>query len=39
MRVVVKKGWLFRDRATAGEIVPQTADTLDNKSALAKSGR
>jgi len=39
MRVVVKKGWLFRDRATAGEIIVQTADTLDNKSALAKSGR
>ena len=39
MRVVVKKGWLFRDRATAGEIIVQTADTLDNKSALAKSSR
>ena len=39
MRVVVKKGWLFRDRATAGEIIAQTADTLDNKSALAKSSR
>ena len=39
MRVVVKKGWVFRDRATAGEIVAQTADTLDNKSPLVKSGR
>ena len=39
LRVVVKKDWLFRDRATAGEIVAQTADTLDTKSALAKSGR
>ncbi len=39
MRVVVKKGWLFRDRATAGEIIVQAADTLDNKSSLAKSGR
>jgi len=39
LRVVVKKGWIFRDRATAGEIVAQTADALDNKSALAKSGR
>ena len=39
MRVVVKKGWLLRDRATAGEIIVQTADTLDNKSAIAKSGR
>jgi len=39
MRVVVKQGWFFRDRATAGEIIVQTADTLDNRSALAKSGR
>lgn len=39
MRVVVKKGWLFRDRATAGEIIVQTADTLDSKSALSKNGR
>jgi hypothetical protein len=39
MRVVVKKGWFLRDRATAGEIIVQTADTLDSKSALAKSGR
>jgi uncharacterized protein DUF3568 len=39
MRVVVKKGWLFRDRATAGEIIAQTVDTLDNKSALAKNSR
>ena len=39
MRVVVKKGWVFRDRATAGEIIVQTADTLDNRTALAKSGR
>jgi hypothetical protein len=39
MRVVVKKDWIFRDRATAGEIIAQTVDTLDNKSALTKSGR
>jgi len=39
MRVVVKKGWFLRDRATAGEIIVQTADTLDSKSALARSGR
>jgi hypothetical protein len=39
MRVVVKKGWLLRDRATAGEIIAQTADTLDSKSALARGGR
>lgn len=39
MRVVVKQGWFFRDRATAGEIIAQTADTLDSRSALAKSSR
>lgn len=39
MRVVVKKDWIFRDRATAGEIVAQTVDTLDSKPAVAKSGR
>lgn len=39
MRVVVKKGWFLRDRATAGEIVVQTADTLGSKSALSKNGR
>ena len=39
MRVVVKKDWIFRDRATAGEIIAQTVDTLDNKSALIKNGR
>jgi hypothetical protein len=39
MRVVVKKGWFLRDRATAGEIIVQTADTLDSKSALAKNGK
>ena len=31
--------WIFQDRATAGEIVAQTVDTLGNKSALAKSSR
>jgi hypothetical protein len=39
IRVVVKKGWFLRDRATAGEIIVQTADTLDSKSGLARSGR
>jgi len=39
MRVAVKKGWLFRDRATAGEIIGQTADTLDNRAALARNSR
>jgi hypothetical protein len=35
MRVVVKKGWFVRDRATAGEIVTQTADRLGRKPAIA----
>jgi hypothetical protein len=35
MRVVVKKGWLLRDRSTAGEIVTQTADRLGSKPAIA----
>lgn len=39
MRVVVKRGWFLRDRATAGEIIVQTADTLDGTAALAKGGR
>src|SRR5262249_37990183 len=34
LRVVVKKNWLLRDRSTAGEIIAQTADTLESKSAL-----
>jgi len=39
MRVVVKKGWFLRDRATAGEIIVQTADTLDSRSALARNNK
>lgn len=39
MRVVVKKDWFLRDRATAGEIIVQTADTLESKSAVARNGR
>jgi hypothetical protein len=39
MRVVVKQGWVFRDRATAGELIVQTARTLDNGSTVAKTAR
>ncbi len=39
LRVVVKQGWIFRDRSTAAEIIVQTADTLDGKSAFAKGNR
>lgn len=43
MRVVVKEGWFFRDRATAGEIIVQTERTLEDKPRAAnasfKTGR
>src|SRR5712691_4686684 len=37
MRVVVKKGWILRDRATAGELIVQTARILDDSSVVAKT--
>ena len=36
MRVVVKRPWLFRDRATAEEIVSKTEQTLRNGPALTR---
>jgi hypothetical protein len=39
MRVNVKKGWLFRDRATAGEIIVQTEKTLDNEVLVSKNAK
>jgi hypothetical protein len=39
MRVTAKQGWFFRDRATAGEIVAQTADTLGNTPSLSEKSR
>jgi hypothetical protein len=36
MRVVAKRGWFFRDRATAEEIIIQTEQTLDNEPLLAR---
>jgi hypothetical protein len=39
MRVVGKQGWFFRDRATAGEIIVQTEQTLENEPLLSKSAR
>ena len=39
MRVVVKKGWILRDRATAGELIVQTARILDDSSVVAKTAR
>lgn len=39
MRVTAKQGWFWRDRATAGEVVAQTADAVDEKPALSQKGR
>lgn len=39
MRVSVKQGWFFKDRATAGEIVAQTWQTLGNDLAPSRSAR
>ena len=36
MRVNVRKGWFFRDRATATEIITQTGRTLDDNPKLAR---
>lgn len=36
MRVTAKRGWLFRDRATAEEIIVQTERTLDDEPVLAR---
>ena len=35
LRVTVKEGWFFRDRATAGEIIAQTERTLDDMPAVS----
>ncbi len=37
MRVNVKRGWFFRDRATATEIIVQTGRTLDDQPMLARA--
>jgi hypothetical protein len=39
MRVTAKQGWFWRDRSTAGEIVAQTADAIDESPALSQRGR
>ena len=36
MRVNVKQGWFFKDRATATEIIIQTERTLDDEPVLAR---
>lgn len=37
MRVTAKHGWIFRDRATAGEIIVQTERALDDMPAVSRS--
>jgi hypothetical protein len=39
MRVNVKQGWFFRDRATATEIIVQTERTLDDEPVLSRRGK
>jgi uncharacterized protein DUF3568 len=39
MRVNVKKGWILRDRATAGEIIVQTEKTLEHRVVASKNGK
>jgi hypothetical protein len=39
IRVTAKQGWFFRDRSTAGEIIAQTADALDEAPSLSQKGR
>lgn len=39
IRVTAKHGWFLRDRSTAGEIIAQTADALDETPALSQKGR
>ena len=36
MRVIVKQGWFFKDRATAAEIIIQTERTLDDEPVRAR---
>lgn len=38
MRVDASLKWIFKDRATAAEIILQTAQTLDDQARLAQSG-
>ena len=39
MRVNVKQGWFFRDRATATEIILQTERALEEAPAVVRTGR
>ena len=39
MRITAKQGWMWRDRATAGEIIVQTGRTLDGTPAVMRRGK
>lgn len=39
MRVTAKQGWFFRDRATSGEIIAQTEQSLDELPALSQKSK
>jgi len=39
MRVTAKQGWFWRDRSTAGEVIAQTADAIDESPAVSQKGR
>lgn len=39
MRITAKHGWVWRDRATAGEIIAQTERTLDDMPAVTQRAK
>ena len=39
MRVTVKQGWFWRDRSTAGEIIAQTDQTIDDTPSMTRKVR
>jgi hypothetical protein len=39
MRITAKHGWIWRDRAMAGEIIVQTERTLDDKPTVTHRGK
>jgi hypothetical protein len=39
MRITAKHGWMWRDRATAAEIIVQTGRTLDGTPAVMRRGK
>ena len=39
MRITAKHGWMFRDRAAAGELIVQTERALDDKPAVSQRAK